>query len=397
MNLRQEFPLLAQTNLTYLDSAATTQKPQTVLDEMDRAYRLYNANVHRSPHSLGREMTRRYEAARAEVAAFFGAGEGYQVVFTSGATDALNLAARSFLEGFGRPGQQVIVLLSEHHSNFVPWQQLCRRQGMALRVIPVGEDGRPDLEQLRKALTKKTCIVAAAHVTNTFGVENPVEEIIRLAHAQGVPVLLDGAQAAAHQPVDVQALGCDFYCVSSHKLYGPTGIGALIARKQWLESMPPVAFGGEMVELVTIEETRFAPLPARFEAGTPNFIGAVGFARALGWLGEQGMEQVARREQALTRLLWEKVRRIPGVVLPLERCPDAGILSFLLPPFSPYDVALLLDQQGVALREGLHCAHPLMQAMGLPQGTIRASLGIYNSEEDIERLCAALRRIASIL
>ena len=241
-----------------------------------------------------------------------------------------------------------------------------------------------------------TKLVALAHVTNTFGVVNPVEEVIRLAHERGIPVLVDGAQAAGHRPVDVERLGCDFYCVSAHKMYGPTGIGALLARTQLLEQMPPLQFGGEMVERVTVEDTRFQPPPYRFEAGTPHFLGAVGFAAAVDYLGQVGLEQAAREEQTLARALWEGLRAIPGVELPVSGPPQAGIVSFTLPPFHPYDVALLLDQQGVAVRSGTHCAHPLFDALGMPQGVVRASLGLYNTLEDVERLCRALRRVAAI-
>lgn len=367
-----------------------------MLDALAEAAVTCNANVHRSPHGLGREMTRRFEEARDKVGRFFGAGENYTVVFTSGATGAINLVAHSYLEAFCQPGDRILTLGSEHHSNFVPWQQLCKRQGLDFQVVPILPSGQPDWAWFRQALSPATKLVALAHVTNTFGVVNPVEEVIRLAHERGIPVLVDGAQAAGHRPVDVERLGCDFYCVSAHKMYGPTGIGALLARTQLLERMPPLQFGGEMVERVTVEDTRFQPPPYRFEAGTPHFLGAVGFAAAVDYLGQVGLEQAAREEQTLARALWEGLRAIPEVELPVSGPPQAGIVSFSLPPFHPYDVAVLLDQQGVAVRSGTHCAHPLFDALGMPQGVVRASLGLYNTLEDVERLCRALRRVAAI-
>ena len=278
---REDFPLLADGKWAYLDNAATTQRPQPVLDALAEAAVTCNANVPRSPHGLGREMTRRFEEARDKVGRFFGASEHYTVVFTSGATGAINLVAHSYLEAFCQPGDRILTLGSEHHSNFVPWQQLCKRQGLDFQVVPILPSGQPDWAWFRQALSPATKLVALAHVTNTFGVVNPVEEVIRLAHERGIPVLVDGAQAAGHRPVDVERLGCDFYCVSAHKMYGPTGIGALLARTQLLERMPPLQFGGEMVERVTVEDTRFQPPPYRFEAGTPHFLGAVGFAAAV--------------------------------------------------------------------------------------------------------------------
>lgn len=394
---REDFPLIAQEKWAYLDNAATTQKPRRVLEKLEQVYRTCNANVHRSPHGLGREMTWQMENARDMVARFFGAGEEYQVVFTSGTTGGINLTASCYLETFGTQGGRVIVMESEHHSNFVPWQQLCRRKGLDFQVVPVTENGLPDLERFRQVLTPQTVMVTLAHVTNTFGVENPVEEVVRLAHSQGVPVLVDGAQAAAHKPVNVSAMDCDFYCVSAHKLYGPTGIGALIAKRSWLEKMVPYQFGGEMVDRVTREDTSFQPPPYRFEAGTPNFVGAVGFGEALEYLEDLGgMEAVALEEEKLLDYLWEELSRVPGVELPLNVRPQAGIVSFLLPPFHPYDVAVLLDQQGVAVRSGTHCAQPLLDSMGLSQGTVRVSLGLYNNAQDVDRLCAGLRRIAAI-
>lgn len=394
---REDFPLIAQETWAYLDNAATTQKPRRVLEKLEQVYHTCNANVHRSPHGLGREMTRQMERARDITARFFGAGEEYQVVFTSGTTGGINLTAGSYLETFGNRGDRVIVMESEHHSNFVPWQQLCKRKGLDFQVVPVTEKGQPDLDRFREALTSRTVMVALAHVTNTFGVENPVEEVVRLSHGKGVPVLVDGAQGAAHQPVDVSALDCDFYCVSAHKLYGPTGVGALIAKGCWLEKMVPWQFGGEMVDRVTREDTRFQPPPYRFEAGTPNFVGAVGFGEALEYLEDLGgMKAVAREEEQLWDYLWEELSRVPGVELPLGVKPQAGIVSFLLPPFHPYDVAVLLDQQGVAVRSGTHCAQPLLDSMGLSQGTVRVSLGLYNDARDVDRLCAGLRRIAAI-
>jgi cysteine desulfurase/selenocysteine lyase len=304
--------------------------------------------------------------------------------------------AYSFLETFAKPGDEVIVPISEHHSDFVPWQQLCRKRGMELRIVPVLPDGRLDLAAYQMAFTPRTRLVAAAHITNTFGVENPIGEMTRIAHAHGVPLLADGAQAAAHLPVNLGALGCDFYCVSAHKVYGPTGVGVLLARRALLENMEPFQYGGEMIREVTTEQTQFEDVPYRFEAGTPDFVGAVGFARALRFLQDSGgMEEIHRREALLGRELQERLRAIPGVKIPIS-APDSAIVSFLVGDMHPLDTTVLLDQKKIAVRCGLHCAHPLMQALHLPRGTVRASLGIYNTEADLERLDRALRQIAAL-
>lgn len=394
---KTDFPFFSSSDYVYLDNAATTQKPQCVLDKMMSVYALYNSNVHRSPHFPGRKMTQEFETARETVRNFFHADKNYDVVFTSGATNSINLTAYSYLNTFRKPNADVIVMCSEHHSNFVPWQQLCKNLNYNFRIVPVLENGQIDLNCLKQIISSNTLIVAAAHITNTFGIENPIQEIIQIAHSRNVPVLIDGSQAAAHKKVNISELGCDFYCLSSHKVYGPTGIGALIARKDLLNQMEPFQFGGEMVDHVFPDHTVFQDSPYRFEAGTPNFIGAIGFAEALRYLHNNcDMDMISSYEKKLSGYLWEELHKIPEIRFPVNVQPQSGILSFLLGSFHPYDVAVLLDKQKIAVRSGSHCAHPLLDSMGLKQGTVRISLGLYNTEEDIDLLCKALRRISQI-
>lgn len=393
--IKADFPILAESNIVYLDNAATTQKPQCVLDKIYDVYTSSNANVHRSPHKWGREMTTRFENAREKIGCFFGIDQSYHVIFTEGVTDGINLVAYSFLGTFAKEDSEVVIMLSEHHSNFVPWQQLCKKRGIRLRVVPLQEDGTPQIEEYRKMLSSNTCLVAAAHVTNTFGIENPIREMIEIAHQRKIPVLLDGAQAAAHKEVNIADIDCDFYCISSHKIYGPTGIGVLIAKNKWLEQMKPYRYGGEMIEQVSIQDTVFQKIPYRFEAGTPNFVGAVGFAEALKYLEQQGgMKVVEKQENELMMYLWEKLHSIDGIEFPINSYPKSGILSFVQHNFHPYDTAVLLDQLGIAVRSGMHCAQPLLNVMGLKNGTVRASLGIYNTKQDVDCLCEGLKKIS---
>lgn len=394
---RDDFPLIRNGTCIYLDNAATTQKPDCVLAAVNGVYETCNANVHRSPHRLGRQMTKRYEEARQSLAGFFGADERYTTVFTRGTTEAVNLVASSVLPYlFDRDAgrREVVVTAAEHHSNFVVWQQWCRRLGGRFRVLPLLPDGQPDLAALRQLLSEKTALLATAHLTNVFGSRFPVEEMTQMAHEVGAGVLLDGAQAAGHLPVNLAELDCDFYCVSGHKMYGPNGIGLLFGKKELLEKAEPWQYGGEMIDCVREDETTFAALPYRLEAGTPNYVGAVGLAAAAAYLnGLGGMDCVAQREAQLYEELVRELRQRRKIRLPVPHTHSCGIVSFLAEGMHPFDTAALLDAQGIAVRCGSHCAQPLLRCLGLTDGTVRISLGLYNTKQDMELLLAALDRI----
>ena len=394
---RNDFPLIRNWQEVYLDSAATTQKPEAVIRTLTDLYESCNANVHRSPHRLGREMTELYEGARSRLSAFFGAGDDHCLIFTRGATESVNLVASSALPLlFSRDPKrrEVVVTAAEHHSNFVPWQQQCRRLGGTLKVVPVDAEGMPDMKAFSAALSGRTALVAFAHLTNVFGRVFPAEEMAELCHRVGAAVLVDGAQAAGHLPVSLEELGCDFYCASGHKMYGPNGIGLLFGKRELLETMEPWQFGGEMVDRVYEDCTLFAEIPAKFEAGTPDYIQAAGLAAAADYLDHLGgMEAVAKRERALTARLAEGLRERKGILLPASPEASCGIVSFLADGLHPFDAAALLDAQGIETRCGFHCAQPLMRSLGLSEGTVRISLGLYNTQEDLDRLFAALDRI----
>ena len=394
---RDDFPLIRNQNEIYLDSAATTQKPESVIRTVSGLYETENANVHRSPHRPGRRMTERYELARRRLAQFFGAGESYCGIFTRGTTEAINLAAfRALPMLFAGNGnrREVLVTAAEHHSNFVPWQQQCLRLSGTLRIVPVLPDGMPDLKAFSGMLSGRTALVAFPHLTNVFGRIFPVEEMTEMAHRAGAAVLVDGAQAAGHIPFCMDDLDCDFYCISGHKMYGPNGIGMLFGKRELLEKMEPWQYGGEMVRQVWEERTVFEKSPLKFEAGTPDYIGAIGLAAAADYLDLLGGKQsVAKREKELTAYLAEGLRKRKKILLPEAPEPSNGIVSFLAEGMHPFDTASLLDALGIQVRCGTHCAQPLMRAMGLTEGTVRVSLGLYNTEDDLERLFAALDRI----
>lgn len=391
---RQDFPIFKNTDVVYFDSAATTQKPQAVIDALGAPYLYCNGNVHRSPHRMGIQTTRSYEAARTCMKSFFGAGDTYEAVFTRGTTEGINLVAAAYLPQFPGQEREVIVTAAEHHSNLVPWQQYCKKAGWKLLTAPVLADGRIDLKCFQTLLSEKTVLVAIAHLTNVFGTVQPVREIARLAHRAGAAVLLDGAQAAGHFSVNLEELDCDFYAVSGHKLYGPNGIGVLYGRKSLLEQMEPWQYGGEMIDRVTWKETTYQEIPYKFEAGTPDYTGAIGLAEAVNYLKEAGgMEAIQRREEELFQILAEKLAGIKGIMFPVAPCHSVGILSFRIDGQHTFDTAALLDAQGIAVRCGTHCAQPLMQQYDFPDGTVRVSLGIYNTEQDINRLTDALKRI----
>ncbi len=394
--LRGQFPALAQEvnghPLVYLDNAATTQKPQAVLDAINHYYRADNANVHRAAHALSGRATRAFEDARETVARFINAPRSHEVIWTRGTTEAINLVAQSWGMSELRTGDEIVLSTLEHHANIVPWQLVAQRTGAVIRVIPLDERGDLDLAAYHAMLGPRTRLVSVAHVSNALGTVNPVKEMVAAAKAVGALTLLDGAQAVAHLEVDVQAIGCDFYAFSGHKLYGPTGIGLLWGRTELLERMPPWQAGGEMIDRVSFSGTTFNTLPFKFEAGTPHIAGAIGLAAAIDFVMEQDKDSLASHEAVLTDYLVAGLQQVPGLRLVGEPGQRAGAVSFLLDDIHPQDAATLLDMQGIALRVGHHCAMPLMESLGIG-GTMRASLACYNNQDDVDALLAALHKL----
>jgi len=401
---REDFAILNDTvynrPLVYLDNAATSQKPQIVIDTLVDAYTHYNANIHRGVHHLSQIATQRHEEARQHVADFLGARSSKEIVFTKGTTDAINMLAFSFGEAMVHEGDEIVVSQLEHHSNIVPWQMLCERKKARLRVIPLLDDLSLDREQIKGILNERTRIVSVAQVSNVLGIINPVEEIIRLAHEKNIPVCIDGAQSAPHLKVDVQALDCDFFVCSAHKMYGPTGLGVLYGKEKWLDLLPPAEGGGEMIEHVRFEHTTYNELPYKFEAGTPDFIGSVAFSAALGYMEKIGMQAIAEHERELCQYAEKQLLSLPKVRVYAAGQAKAGVVSFNVYNgerlIHPFDVGTLLDRQGVAVRTGHHCAEPLIDHLGVP-GTVRASFGLYNDHEDIDRMIEALRKAIGML
>ncbi|HIC8842069.1 SufS family cysteine desulfurase [Aeromonas sp. 602200] len=395
--LRSQFPALAQEvnghPLVYLDNAATTQKPQAVLDAIAHYYGADNANVHRAAHALSGRATRAFEAARETVAHFINAPRSHEVIWTRGTTEAINLVAQSWGMSELKAGDEIILSTLEHHANIVPWQLVAQRTGAVIRVIPLDERGDLDLAAYHAMLGPRTRLVSVAHVSNALGTVNPVKEMVAAAKAVGAVTLIDGAQAVAHLDVDVQAIGCNFYAFSGHKLYGPTGIGVLWGRTELLERMPPWQAGGEMIDRVSFSGTTFNTLPFKFEAGTPHIAGAIGLAAAIDFVMAQDREWLAQHEQALTDYLVAGLQQVPGLRLVGEPGQRAGAVSFLLDDIHPQDAATLLDMQGIALRVGHHCAMPLMESLGIG-GTMRASLACYNNRDDVDALLAALHKLS---
>ncbi|MGN5161433.1 aminotransferase class V-fold PLP-dependent enzyme [Aeromonas dhakensis] len=395
--LRSQFPALAQEvnghPLVYLDNAATTQKPQAVLDAINHYYRADNANVHRAAHALSGRATRAFEDARETVARFINAPRSHEVIWTRGTTEAINLMAQSWGISELRAGDEVVLSTLEHHANIVPWQLVAQRTGAVIRVVPLDERGDLDMAAYLAMLGPRTRLVSVAHVSNALGTVNPVEQIVAAAKAVGALTLIDGAQAVAHLEVDVQAIGCDFYAFSGHKLYGPTGIGVLWGRTKLLERMPPWQAGGEMIDRVSFSGTTFNSLPFKFEAGTPHIAGAIGLAAAIDFVMEQDRGLLASYEAVLTDYLVAGLRQVPGLHLVGEPRQRAGAVSFLLRDIHPQDAATLLDMQGIALRVGHHCAMPLMDSLGIG-GTLRASLACYNNRDDVDALLAALHKLS---
>lgn len=398
--LRRDFPLLAQKvyghPLVYLDNAATTQKPNQVLETLDTYYKQYNSNVHRGVHHLSQVATDAYEAARKTVADYIDAGEDKEVIFTKGTTDGINLVASCFGKAMLKPGDSVVITAMEHHSNIVPWQMICEEKGATLKVIPFNTYGELELDKLDSLLDDSVRILALTYVSNSLATINPVKKIIAAAHEKNIPVLLDGAQAVQHMNVSVRELDVDFMVFSGHKIYGPTGIGILYGKQQWLDKLPPYQGGGDMIKTVTLEKTVYNELPFKFEAGTPDIAGAIGLAAALKYVNAIGIERIQATEAALMDYAMEALQKIPNLRIVGQAKQRAGVISFLLGTAHPFDTGELLDKQGIAVRTGHHCCQPVMDIFGIP-GTTRASFAFYNTEAEIDALVGGLERAAKIL
>jgi len=394
--VRQDFPILASHvhghPLVYLDNAATTQKPQAVIDAIVDYYTSTNANIHRGVHQLSVDATLLHDNARAEVKSFLNASDVAEIIFVRGATEGINLVASTFGRQHVGPGDEVLITAMEHHSNIVPWQVLCEQQGAILRVAPMDDDGQLQWDDFEKLVTERTKLVAVSHVSNALGTVNPIREIVELAHRHGAAVIVDGAQAAAHTTVDVQELGCDFYVISGHKLYGPTGIGVLYGKRELLEAMPPYQTGGDMISSVTFERTTYNSLPYKFEAGTPDIAGAIGLGAAIDYLGQFDWPAVCDHEDELLAYATDALSAIDGLRLIGTASEKKSVLSFVLDGAHPHDIGTILDSEGVAVRTGHHCAQPVMERFGIP-ATTRLSLGLYNTRDDVD---AAVRAIAKV-
>lgn len=397
---RTDFPILNEQvynrPLVYLDNAATTQKPQAVLDAIIEGYTHWNANIHRGVHHLSQVATQHHEAARQRVADFLGAQSANEIIFTKGATDSINILAFSFGEAYIREGDEIIISQMEHHSNIVPWQMLCERKKAILKVIPLNDDLSLNIDAFQALISPKTKLVSVTHVSNVLGIINPVEQIIRIAHSHHIPVCIDGAQSAPHLPINVQQLDCDFFVCSAHKMYGPTGLGILYGKELLLNNLPPAEGGGEMIEHVRFEHTTYNTLPYKFEAGTPNFIGSYAFAAALDYIDSIGMPTIQQYEAELTSYAEQRLKEIPNIRIYAEGKPKTGVISFNVGTIHPFDIGTLLDHMGIAVRTGHHCAEPLIDYLQVP-GTIRASFGLYNDKADIDTFIAALHKAVDML
>lgn len=397
--IREDFPILSRKvydrPLVYLDNGATTQKPLCVLDAMREEYLNVNANVHRGVHYLSQQATDLHEQAREKVRKFINAGSVNEIIFTRGTTESLNLVVSSFCDGFMGEGDEVIVSVMEHHSNIVPWQLQAARKGISLRVIPMNDKGELLLDEYEKLFTGRTKIVSVTHVSNVLGTVNPVKEIVRIAHEHGVPVMVDGAQSTPHFAVDVQDIDCDFFAFSGHKMYGPTGVGVLYGKEDWLDRMPPYQGGGEMIESVSFEKTVFEHLPFKFEAGTPDYVATHGLATAIDYISSIGIDNISRHEQELTRYCMERMQEIDGIRLFGTANDKDAVVSFLVGDIHHLDMGTLLDRLGIAVRTGHHCAQPLMIRLGI-QGTVRASFAMYNTKEEIDVLVEGIKRVSKM-
>ncbi len=397
--IRRDFPILRQRvrgrALVYLDNAATSQKPQVVIDAIRQYYERDNANIHRGVHFLSEHATEEYEAARRTVQGFLNAADASEIVFVRGATEAINLVAQTYGRTNVHAGDEVLITAMEHHSNIVPWQILCEEKGARLRVAPISDSGELLLQEFEKLLGPRTKIIAVTHVSNALGTINPVQRIIEMAHHGNVPVLVDGAQAVPHLKVDVQALDCDFYVFSGHKVYGPTGIGVLYGKSDLLDAMPPYQGGGDMISSVTFEKTTYNKLPYKFEAGTPHVAGAIGLGAAIEYVNGLGMDNVAAHEHQLLAYATETVSAIPGIHLIGTAKEKAGVLSFLLDSIHPHDIGTIVDQEGIAIRTGHHCAQPVMQRFGIA-ATARASFALYNTREEVDALVEGIQNVREV-
>ena len=397
--VREDFPILSRQiygkPLVYFDNGATTQKPLCVLDAMRNEYLNVNANVHRGVHYLSQQATDLHEAARETVRKFINAPKVEEVIFTRGTTESLNLVVSSFGDRFLSEGDEVIVSVMEHHSNIVPWQLLAAKKGIAIKVIPMTDEGDVIMEEYEKLFNEKTRIVSITQVSNVLGTINPVKEMIRIAHEHEVPVMVDGAQSTPHMKVDVQDLDCDFFAFSGHKIYGPTGIGVLYGKEKWFDEMPPYQGGGEMIESVSFEKTTFEKLPFKFEAGTPDYVATHGLATALNYVTELGLDNIFAHEQELTRYAMEQMKEIPGMRLFGTSQHKDAVISFLVGDIHHLDMGTLLDRLGIAVRTGHHCAEPLMHRLGI-SGTVRASFALYNTKEEVDALVAGIKRVSQM-
>jgi cysteine desulfurase/selenocysteine lyase len=398
--VRRDFPILHQTvhgkPLVYLDNAATTQKPLAVIEAIENYYRRDNANIHRGVHTLSERATESYEKVRIAAQKFLNAADSKEIIFVRGTTEAINLVAQSYGRKNVSSGDEILITAMEHHSNIVPWQLLCEEKGAHLRVAPINDRGELLLDEFEELLGPKTKIVAVGHLSNALGTINPVREIVCMAHAQNIPVLVDGAQAAPRMAVDVQGLDCDFYAISGHKMYGPTGIGILYGKTQLLEAMPPYQGGGDMIASVTFDKTVYNRLPYKFEAGTPNIADTIGLGAAIEYLNGLGLEQIEQHEVDLLSYATKAVEAIPGVRLVGTAREKAGVLSFVMDEIHPHDIGTILDSEGIAIRTGHHCAQPVMQRFNIP-ATARASFGLYNTREEIDALVAGIHKVREVL
>lgn len=395
--IRADFPILSREvygkPLIYLDNGATTQKPRCVVEAITNEYYSVNANVHRGVHFLSQQATELHEASRETVRRFLNARSANEIVFTRGTTESINLLASSFADSQMQTGDEVMVSVMEHHSDIVPWQLQAARKGIVLKVIPMNDRGELLLDEYRKLFSERTRLVCFAHVSNVLGTLNPAKEMIAIAHEHGVPVLVDGAQSVPHMPVDVQDLDADFFAFSGHKVYGPTGVGVLYGKEEWLDRLPPYQGGGEMIQHVSFEKTTFNELPFKFEAGTPDYIGTTALAKALDYVSALGMDRIAAHEHELTVYAMERMKEIEGMRIFGEAAQKEGVISFLVGNIHHLDMGTLLDRLGIAVRTGHHCAQPLMQRLGI-EGTVRASFGLYNTKEEIDLLVAGIERVS---
>ena len=397
--IREDFPVLDQMvngkPLVYLDNAATTQKPQAVIDALVRYYSADNSNVHRGVHTLSQRATEDYDSGRSKARQFLNAASDEEIIFVKGTTDGINLVAHSYARQHLGEGDEIIISTMEHHSNIIPWQVLCQEKGAHLRVIPISDAGELLMDEYESLLSSRTKLVAITHVSNVLGTVNPIKQIVEMAHSQGVPVLVDGAQAPPHMPVDVQKLGCDFYVFSGHKIYGPTGIGVLYGKAELLEAMPPYQLGSDMIKSVTFERTVYNDLPYKFEAGTPNIAGVIGMGAAIDYLTEIGMDRIDNYEHGLLEYGTECLSGIDGVKIVGNAPGKASVLSFVMDCAHPHDIGTILDTEGVAIRTGHHCAQPLMNRYGVP-ATARASLSFYNTRDEVDLLVKAIDRVIEV-